>query len=110
MVQNMVTSILTNIIKQGDSLTIETSSFLVNHLVLNSSNLAASITMQNTVIKLPSFCDLTNNILNCSQQIITQRVILIFLESLFQIKANTVNLCDKDTGPDNEYSLPGPGF
>jgi len=95
MVQNMITTILTNIIKQGDSLTIETSSFLVNHLVLNSSNLAASITMQNTVIKLPSFCDLTNNILNCSQQIITQRVILIFLKSLFQ--ANNWKIHHKNT-------------
>lgn len=77
MVQNLITSILASILQQGENLNLETSSFLVNYLVLNSSNLAPSINMQKNVIQLPSFCNLTNEMNNCSQQSIILKVSLV---------------------------------
>jgi len=78
-VQKLVTTILAKLMRQDEKLNIETASFLMSYFVLNSSNLALSaIEYQNNQIQLPSFCDLTNMILNCSHQTIILKVILKF--------------------------------
>ena len=73
-IENVVTEILSNIVQKDENLTIETSSFLINHLVLSTSNLKNSINLKKNKINLPSFCELINNIHNCSEKIITQKV------------------------------------
>jgi hypothetical protein len=67
-VQTIVTSILVNLMQKGESLKIETNSFLMQYFVIESSSLES--TTQNNYIQLPSFCDLTQSINNCSHNFI----------------------------------------
>jgi len=73
-IQALVTITLSNIFNNNDQLTIETPSFLLNHFVLNSSNLTNVLIIENSIIQLPSFCDLTYLILNCTHQSIIIKV------------------------------------
>jgi hypothetical protein len=79
-VQNLLTSMLGNLMKKSDSFSIETSSFLINYFLLNSSNMATLMTLQNSLIKVPSFCDLTYSKYNCSQENIIIKVYQLTLE------------------------------
>ena len=80
MVQYLITSIFTSFMSQVENLVCETASLYMNYFFLNSTNSALSIIVKNSRIQLPNFCDLTNNILNCSQQTIILKVIrLIYI-------------------------------
>jgi len=77
-VQTIVTSILVNLMQKGESFKIETNSFLMQYFVLDSSKLQS--TTQNNYIKLPSFCDLTQSINNCSHKNIIVKVFIFILK------------------------------
>jgi hypothetical protein len=77
-VQTIVTAILVNLMQKGESFKIETNSFLMQYYVLDSSSLPS--TTQNTYIKLPSFCDLTQSINNCSHKNIIVKVFIFILK------------------------------
>ena len=69
MVQDLITSILTNILKESENLYIETPSILMSHLSFNLSDLILkSNQIQKSYIQLPAFGDLTHNIYNLSDQ------------------------------------------
>jgi hypothetical protein len=73
-VQMLISKILSNLISPGDSFLIQTTSLIVNHYVMNSSNLINQLNLQNNVFNIASFCDLTNNINTCSNKFITIKV------------------------------------
>ena len=73
-VQMLITKILSNLISPGDKFLIQTSSLIVIHYVLVSSNLNNQLNLQNNVFNIASFCDLTNNINECNNNIITIKV------------------------------------
>jgi hypothetical protein len=77
-VQTIVTSILVNLMQQGEIFKIETNSFLMQYFVFDSSSL--QIKIQNNYIRLPSFCDLTQSINNCSHKKIIIKVIILILK------------------------------
>ena len=77
-VQTIVTSILVNLMQQGEIFKIETNSFLMQYFVLDSSSLQR--TLQNNYIQLPSFCDLTQSINNCSLKNIIVKVFIFILK------------------------------
>jgi hypothetical protein len=77
-VQNIFTTIFSNLFKNGDSLVIETPSLLMNLLMLDSVNMPRNITLKSSKMKLPSFCDMKNT-LNCTGQIIILKVFFLFL-------------------------------
>ena len=73
-VQMLITKILSNLISPGDKFLIQTSSLIVIHYVLDSSNLINQLNLQNNVFNIASFCDLTNNISECNNKLITIKV------------------------------------
>ena len=73
-VLDVFTTMLVNILKQPEYVSIETPSFFLNHFVLNTSSIQKSYVLKKSRIQIPSFCELTNNILNCSQQTIILKV------------------------------------
>jgi hypothetical protein len=84
----LITKILSNLISPGESFLIQTSSLIVNHYVMNSSNLFNQLNLLNNVFNIASFCDLTNNINECSNKFITIKVIC-FMD--IAIKTSKVN-------------------
>ncbi len=74
-VQDIFISILSNLMKKADNFTFETQSLLVNHYILDSTNVPSVLTLKNSTVLLPSFCEMTNNINNnCSAQTIILKV------------------------------------
>ncbi len=73
-VQMLITKMLSNLISPGDNFLIQTSSLIVNHYVLDSSNLINELNLENNVFNIASFCDLTNNINECNKKFITIKV------------------------------------
>jgi hypothetical protein len=84
-VQNLITSILSKIMQLGNSFSIETSSFIMNYSVLNSSSLPTIVNLKNSLIQMPSFFDLIHNINNCSKQTIILKVKFFTKTSLIYI-------------------------
>ena len=77
MVQDIISSILTNILKESENLYIETPSFLMNHLNFNLSDFILKLNqfqIQKSFIELPAFSDLIQNIYNFSNQNIYLKV------------------------------------
>ena len=75
-VLNLVTQIMSSLLIKDESNIIETPSFIVNHFILNSTNLPSELNIQNGKFKLPSFCDLDFNNLDClNSNIVTLKVI-----------------------------------
>jgi hypothetical protein len=78
-VQYLITRVLLDIIEKGETIFIETTSFLINEKKLNASDLIKqTFYLKKSIIKLPMFCDLTNFLFNCSEEAIYLKV-LIFL-------------------------------
>jgi hypothetical protein len=77
-VQNIFTTIFSNLFKNGDSLIIETPSLLMNILMLDSVNMPRNITLKSSKMQLPSICDMKNT-LNCTGQTIILKVFFLFL-------------------------------
>jgi hypothetical protein len=73
-VQMLISKILSNLISPGDSFLIQTTSLIVNHYVMNSSNLINQLNLQNNMFNIASFCELTNNINECNNKLITMKV------------------------------------
>jgi hypothetical protein len=73
-VQTLITKILSNLISPGDSFLIQTTSLIVNHYVMDSSNLFNQLNLQNNMFNIASFCELTNNINECNNKLITMKV------------------------------------
>ena len=74
-VQTIYASILSNLVKKWDNYTFETQSILINHFILDSSNLPSVLVLKNSSIVLPSFCELISNInKNCNDQTIILKV------------------------------------
>jgi hypothetical protein len=68
-IQNLVTQIISKLLFIGDNYEIETPSFYMNHFILNVSNgnlPMKELSFLSGSFKLPSFCDLTSNNLNCT--------------------------------------------
>ncbi len=79
-VQNIFTTIFSNLFKNGDSLVIETPSLLMNLLMLDSVKMPRNITLKSSKMQLSSICDMKNT-LNCTGQTIILKVFF----SLFMI-------------------------
>ena len=76
----MITSLLLDKIDTGTNYLIQTPSFIINHMLLNVSKLPSQISIQNiSTFKLPSFCDLTNNDIDCENKISLLKVINFIL-------------------------------
>ena len=80
-IENALLEIISYIIQEGDSLQIQTSSFIFNVLKFYSNDMPPALSIQNSFFTMPSFCILTNTN-NCKNQIITLKVILRILEKI----------------------------
>ena len=71
-IQNLIIKLISTIKQVGESLEIETPSFIFRLYKLISSSLPAELRIQNNQFQVSSFCSLYN--FNCSEQIISLKV------------------------------------
>ncbi len=80
-IENALLQIISHIIQEGDSLQIQTSSFLYNVLKFYSIDMPRELIIQNSYFTIPSFCILTNTN-NCKNQIVTLKVIFKIIRKI----------------------------
>lgn len=73
-VQCLILQILSNVLDIGSNYLIQTPSFLTNHIKLNASKLPNKLYFENNLFTLPSFCELTNNELDCVDKAVILKV------------------------------------
>jgi hypothetical protein len=71
-IQHLIIKLISNLLQVGNSLEIETPSFIFYFYKLNSSSLPTGFRLQNNQFQISSFCSLYN--FNCSEQIISLKV------------------------------------
>ena len=61
---NLITKMLANLLQIGETLQIQTPSFIINYYKLQAYNLPTKFNIANSIFTLPSFSNLTSQLSN----------------------------------------------